>query len=51
MNLYEQPRPLLQQLGQESFAKSKRTLTSREIFYKRNKKKDPVITWGRVQLH
>ena len=51
MNLYEQPRPLLQQLGQESFAKSKRTLTSKEICNKRNKKKYPVKIWGRAQLH
>ena len=32
MNLYEQPRPLLQQLGQESFAK-----TQKEICNTRNK--------------
>ena len=50
MNLYEQPRPLLQQLGQESFAKSKRTLTSKEICNKRNKK-STLLKYGGVHSY
>jgi hypothetical protein len=40
MNLYEQTRPLLQQLGQESFAKSKRKFAIQET------NKYPVKIWG-----
>ena len=43
MNLYEQPRPLLQQLGQQSFAKSERKFVIQET------KKYPVKIWGRAQ--
>ena len=44
MNLYEQPRPLLQQLGQESFAKPKRKFAIQET------NKYPVKIWG-VQVN
>ncbi len=42
MNLYEQPRPLLQQLGQDSFAKPKRKFAIQET------NKYPVKIWGRA---
>ena len=44
MNLYEQPRPLLQQLGQESFANPKGNLQ-----YK--KQRSTLLKYGGVQVN